>query len=1571
MRYLFTEEQGGKIVESDTMTLLRGLGTVVSAAAGAADYAGSEMYRYATSQEAGEGNVTASAERAIRLGEGFMDVFGRWGNAAGKAMDEAVGPNPWTNFEEQGQILGGLAGFVVDIALPMDMFIGKSLESITDPVRKAAIASSVDAMMNAPDLQRAARDAAGVAYDYANVEEFAPTIRPVEGVSPVVQAQEKFVASALADGDAEAFVDAAMLHTSHRLRGNTLADDLALTIEASDAELEQMLPITQYAEWSNQNPWYVYDSLAERGWFNNITRADRDTLARQAFGSDFDALDPIPQRYVTETLAFDLFARGGDEVIQNAIIRQDGPARTGLTDLLNTAFPTPLRRRGLTEDAGNVPRDTGTQVAYTWNAMRTGDDAAAQALYTAVAEDVARRNFTNALKESKTAMVHARGGGTADVWRDRALFVTHKTLADLSVRVPDTDVRVPRPLAPAVAQRISQSPVAALQRGITDGTATYQDAGRARGYLDPVLRRTSHETLDAIDTAIARAQAAHPEDWRTRTLDPLDISPDIMHDMYAAAANMEARRTPGWTSLAAEGAAISDLRAPSRPTPRGGMFAKMREVRDAFATRTRAAMLENVIFQSSDMRRTRLGDAVRATMDNNRAFKSVDYAADPVWGELTTDVRNRMATIGESFDTKLEVNRAENPDLTAPQVWFKTVVDDFRDPADFLDSYVQALFGGLERVSKVVEGAGTMAGARKTAPMINKFLRNHVFRHSEFYGIAQDSFAAAVEVGNYEGAIRTLTGLHAGLIGRTAEELVDDVAAARAAIEADADLSLSLLGMTPLFPVRQGLSKSTQIDGFEVPTTRLITGVYAQRYYANQVLEATDRHMQVYAQRYFEAGLPDIVLDLGESVRRSQEMLQGAGLGDVMPEVNAVLTDADVNSLAKTIERMVGSFLLDGQGTVWSELLEETWTNVMADKTLAAVQEGLDDAEAVAARMDIAEAIWMDRMERLALDAARQADRVMFGSSSALTEGVRMNRARRWQRQTNRVPLGGPVDEIRYMPTIQFDGDLRKALSESLALEDATDDIDKLKVLDMEPGNAEALDAAFAMNLNTAAQNLVDQVDHYGTSAAGMHALEFVNGAKSLARGGALGGAFLPHPAFLMMNLASAPFIMGQQFGFDRTARILKKGVLGSVPAGQFHLFAMGKGSARAEDVLLTTPTGKAYTYGQVRDIVNRASLSKSQAKAESVGSLAQEMRRSQRGWAGRNLDPAGFNIWNGIANEADNGFRIRTLLDALEEGEPIEQATTLAREAALDYGKLPEWERRFINPYFWFWTFQSRFAASTISAAINNPQRLYVASRFSTKDLSGILGEMGYEDAKYENDQFSRDYLDGRAYRVLLENSGERYAIYGPDLPLSSSLSMILDTMAGAKLFMELATPPATKTRGDVVTDIEEMGPRVVMERATPGIKVTGTLLGYDPGTFDYDLPGYMDPRLVATLQAAGQWELFTSIVEVEPATDRPYGQTTFEGQVWQVKESSKMNWALMNHAMLTTGLQRTIRTYGPMFDALLVERERRAPNMRLGLAWLNFLGLGTPVVEMSREDAAIMAEKRRLWDARDRVAD
>ena len=156
---MLTEEgPDGTLVESDTATLLRGVGTGVSGLAGLAE----GLIRVGSQVVDGRpvrvtDTLLDAMEEAVREGQGFVEVFGRLGNQTGEIVDNMITTEPEgedgeaaIGVKEIGQVVGGLGGLALDFYIPADLFVGKLLGTVGKAVSKVR-APKVDDLVRGID----------------------------------------------------------------------------------------------------------------------------------------------------------------------------------------------------------------------------------------------------------------------------------------------------------------------------------------------------------------------------------------------------------------------------------------------------------------------------------------------------------------------------------------------------------------------------------------------------------------------------------------------------------------------------------------------------------------------------------------------------------------------------------------------------------------------------------------------------------------------------------------------------------------------------------------------------------------------------------------------------------------------------------------------------------------------------------------------------------------------------------------------------------------------------------------------------------------------------------------------------------------------------------------------------------------------------------------------------------------------------------------------------------------------------------------------------------------------------
>lgn len=77
------------------------------------------------------------------------------------------------------------------------------------------------------------------------------------------------------------------------------------------------------------------------------------------------------------------------------------------------------------------------------------------------------------------------------------------------------------------------------------------------------------------------------------------------------------------------------------------------------------------------------------------------------------------------------------------------------------------------------------------------------------------------------------------------------------------------------------------------------------------------------------------------------------------------------------------------------------------------------------------------------------------------------------------------------------------------------------------------------------------------------------------------------------------------------------------------------------------------------------------------------------------------------VATAIDSYFRIRIMIREMENGADIKQAAKKTREIALDYSNMSEWEKKYLNEYFAFYTYFKQASKLVAKSIVENPDRI------------------------------------------------------------------------------------------------------------------------------------------------------------------------------------------------------------------------------------------------------------------------
>jgi hypothetical protein len=249
----------------------------------------------------------------------------------------------------------------------------------------------------------------------------------------------------------------------------------------------------------------------------------------------------------------------------------------------------------------------------------------------------------------------------------------------------------------------------------------------------------------------------------------------------------------------------------------------------------------------------------------------------------------------------------------------------------------------------------------------------------------------------------------------------------------------------------------------------------------------------------------------------------------------------------------------------------------------------------------------------------------------------------------------------------------------------------------------------------------------------------FTDGARffrrwSIAR--MLGGGLLPSLRFFGMNRMTAPYLYFASLGSGSmragtaTRFVGQAMTMGLDPAVATLAQKMGFKSytgfldsnrvlfAPADEVLIRQADGaiRDMTAGELRKAMLDEGVEFSRADADFLDTqfnrLLIDSGMTVDGFARYynhpvglarkifdHLDPSGKNIWAEFAKMQDTEMRRFVFMDAIKNGESIQQAAEKARRSMLDYGSLSQAEKKYISSWLYFYSFMRTMGAETINA--------------------------------------------------------------------------------------------------------------------------------------------------------------------------------------------------------------------------------------------------------------------------------
>ncbi len=453
------------------------------------------------------------------------------------------------------------------------------------------------------------------------------------------------------------------------------------------------------------------------------------------------------------------------------------------------------------------------------------------------------------------------------------------------------------------------------------------------------------------------------------------------------------------------------------------------------------------------------------------------------------------------------------------------------------------------------------------------------------------------------------------------------------------------------------------------------------------------------------------------------------------------------------------------------------------------------------------------------------------------------------------------------------------------------------------------------------------------------------DGTANIAKNGLLGGLGLPNFNYAVVNALTGALIISQTVGVRNAFSVLSMDVI-DIMKYAYSGPAIVSGTrlgwkAPANRVILTTPDGTIYTTEMLAKLVNEGALGKSQNVAEISNSLL----GASLDWAGKTglygdknrvikaarrnfINYQDLNVWSTAANAVDQSYRMGVLVKALKEGEPLENATRLARESLFDYGNLTDVEES-IAKVVWFYRFKRNNFRSVFTSLATDPKALKLAfAQGQGWEYVYNFGEkvLGLDKNDVDMRFSMKDYSENRAFLDLVEDpeNKKRYGVYGPPVPAVQAVAEMTDY---ASTFLTPFVMSAMGEKG-LVSATAEAGYgafQIAVENANPMLQtavLAGT--GMDIRRGGQTASDYLDPKLIWYMQQnPEQWYTFTTFFNIEevPFEEEKPAVGYYNGRQWRIKKGDKTaakNWQVWQSGLLMVGVGRTMRDYAPILTQL-----------------------------------------------------
>lgn len=417
--------------------------------------------------------------------------------------------------------------------------------------------------------------------------------------------------------------------------------------------------------------------------------------------------------------------------------------------------------------------------------------------------------------------------------------------------------------------------------------------------------------------------------------------------------------------------------------------------------------------------------------------------------------------------------------------------------------------------------------------------------------------------------------------------------------------------------------------------------------------------------------------------------------------------------------------------------------------------------------------------------------------------------------------------------------------------------------------------------------------------------------ARGRMAGGLTAGVVAPNIRYHAINFVTAPLLQA----FTAPKFLLEnvfaryRGLLTTATGGRLQTKAFNaqpvsviRANRLSNDIAMTTTSGINYTFRDLNRMLDENYFGMSQDNYLLGGNALEDMaREAGTGRYGqlaeeglRYLGVKGTNRFGAFANAVDRGWRQQIFITALKNGYTPDTALSIARNAFLDYGKIPDAVRNTVGRYMmffsWFYMNQAEYLRAFLTPrGGSNAIKIAVAQR----DYQRQFGDYAFSDDSSKKRLWA-DYIgdfDGTpAFDVGPENPAVSplFDTVGPMAVSIYALGASNEVGLGdtwdetMKMFVDRSMSPFIM----YMKDIGWFGPGKGMGNTVPAKSVAWHMRS-DPNTFRE----WMDENGIVTV----------------PYSERRPGAETFNGEQYQfVSEAAKKKWAKNELIYTMAGLER-----------------------------------------------------------------